>query len=89
MIRLTFVSDTQRSLSQAFETDDLAEALIAYAERSFRLKPEEKGHATNRGPETWVIAFIVERDGARLEQHEIESTFRRISNLEQVRGERP
>lgn len=88
MIRLTFVSDTQRIFVDEYDTDDLAEALTAQAERGFRLKEPEDGKpfSDNRGPETWVIAFIVERDDARLSQQEIVATFKRIANLEELRG---
>jgi hypothetical protein len=48
VIRLTFVSDTQRAFVDEYDTDDLAEALIAQAE-SFRLRDED-GDASNRGP---------------------------------------
>lgn len=87
MIRLTFVSDTQRSAPREYDTDDLAEAMIEYANRSFRLRPDEKGPASNRGPDTWVIAFIVERDGERLPHEEVVRTFKHISNLENLRGD--
>lgn len=88
MIRLTFVSDTHRGFVDEYDTDDLAEALSLQADRGFRLKPLEEGKpgSDNRGPETWIIAFIVERDEARLTQDEIVATFARISTLECIRG---
>lgn len=85
MIRLTFLTDTQRSATQEYETDDLAAAVIAYAARSFRLKPEEEGHATNRGPDKWLIAFAVERDDARFEEHEVADVLRRMASIELAR----
>lgn len=88
MIRLTtFTSDTHRSFVDEYDTDDLAEALIAKAE-SFRLREAEEGRpfSDNRGPDTWVFAFIVERDDARLSQDEIVGAFKRIANLEHLRG---
>jgi hypothetical protein len=86
VIRLTFVSANHRDFVKEYDTDDLAEALIAQAE-SFRLKEPEEGKrfSDNRGPDTWVFAFI-ERDDARLSQDEIVSEFKRIANLEQIRG---
>lgn len=85
MIRLTFTSDTHRGFVDEYDTDDLAEALIAQAEH-FRLRPEREGIANNRGPDTWIFAFIVERDDARVSQEEIIAAFQRIANLEQLRG---
>lgn len=87
MIRLTFVSDCHRDFVHEYDTDDLAEALIAQAEH-FRLREPEEGKrfSDNRGPETWIFAFIVERDDARVPHDEIVATFKRIANLEELRG---
>jgi hypothetical protein len=90
MIRITFLGESQRSAVREYDTDDLAEALRQEATRGFTLKEPEEGkpYSDNRGPNKWILCFVVERDDARYEQDEIVEAFRRISNLERIRGNR-
>lgn len=88
MIRLTFVSDGVRGVPQDYDTDDLAEALAQDAARGFRLHRDRAYPENNRGPDKWVVAFVVERDEHRYDPDELVGEFKRIASLEGLRRSR-
>lgn len=80
-IRLTLVSNHMRSEPVEFDTDDLGEALAEYGRRHF-------GSGDNAGPETWIVAFVVEQGDARMPRGKQAESFRDIASIEQYRAHR-
>lgn len=80
-IRLTLVSNNMRSEPVEFDTDDLGEALAEYGRRHF-------GSGDNAGPETWIVAFVVEQGDARMPRGKQAESFRDIASIEQYRAHR-
>lgn len=88
VIRVTFVSSTHRTAPREYATGDLAEALTEDFCRSMRAFPEfEPGEPrSNRGPDTWVFAYVVERDTHHLTDEQVQDALREILSMEAARA---
>lgn len=89
MIKLTLITQYTHAKPEEFDTDDLGEALAQYGERHFKLNPDKPYPANNAGPDAWIIAFVVERNGVYLTLEEQVQELESITSLERYHATRP